>query len=98
MAEDNRGGERYNREGLANWAAQRFATSIPAEQFEGRSRADLARTLIDLSSQYFARGRCIEGLDDRLDKACQGPIANGHPAPAGKSAVDAVTNPVAAKE
>lgn len=98
MAEDSRGGERYNREGLANWASQRFSTLIPAEQFEGRSRADLARELMEVSSQYFARGRCIEELDDRLDKACQGPIANGHPAPPGQSTAGAITNQAAAKE
>ncbi|MDB5346976.1 MAG: preprotein translocase, SecA subunit [Schlesneria sp.] len=97
MAED-RGGERYNREGLANWAARRFSAPITPEQFEGRSRADLVQALMGLSAEYFARGRTIEQLDDRLDKACQGPIANGHPAPAGQPAAGAITNPAAAVE
>lgn len=91
MAEDGRGGERYNREGLANWASHRFATEVPAAQFEGRSRADLARALMELSAQYFARGRVIEQLDERLDKCFAASGTNGHASTATKT----VTNPAA---
>lgn len=102
MAESSHGGgERYNREGLANWAADRFETSIPPEQFEGRSRVDIAGMLMNYSRQYFDQGRCISELEARLDKACARQATNGH-APAIKAAnllsADPVTNPDAAVE
>ncbi|MEI8382327.1 MAG: preprotein translocase subunit SecA [Planctomycetota bacterium] len=98
MSDDNRGGERYNREGLAQWASYRFDTQIPPEAFESRSRADLARMLMDLSQQYFERGRSFEQLNSRLDKACA-PAVNGHAAtPASLLTPDPVTNPDAAIE
>ena len=91
MSEDNRGGERYNREGLAQWASFRFETEIPPEAFEGRSRADLARMLMDLSQQFFQRGKCFEQLNSRLDKACA-PSVNGHTGKASLLTPDPVTN------
>ena len=91
MSEDNRGGERYNREGLAQWASFRFETEIPPEAFEGRSRADLARILMDLSQQFFQRGKCFEQLNSRLDKACA-PSVNGHTGKASLLTPDPVTN------
>lgn len=103
MAEDSRGGgERYNREGLANWASARFQTSIPPEQLEGRSRADIGRHLLDVSRQFFESGKSIEFLEEKLDKACQTEL-NGHGhvhgvmAP-GKLTSDRITNPDAAAE
>lgn len=98
MSEDNRGGERYNREGLAQWASYRFDTQIPPESFEGRSRTDLARILMDLSQQFFQRGRCFDQLNSRLDKACA-PSVNGHAAsPASLLTPDPVTNSAAVIE
>ena len=102
MAESSQGGgERYNRDGLANWAADRFETSIPPEQFEGRSRVDIAGMLMNYSRQFFERGRCISELEARLDKACSRQATNGHAptlAPGNLLASDAVTNAAAAVE
>jgi preprotein translocase subunit SecA len=102
MSEDNRGGgPRYDREGLANWAATRFATPITPDQFEGRSRAEIGRMLMEFSGLYFARGQCIEQLEDRLDKACAAAPVNGHADTVnttGLPAADAVTNPAAVVE
>lgn len=99
MAEDSRGGERYNREGLAQWAEYRFDTPIGPSRFEGRSRADLAHTLMDMSQQFFSRGRCFEELDARLDKVCA-PAANGHTSAKAVSqlAPDPVTDSIALVE
>jgi len=102
MAESNQGGgERYNREGLANWASSRFNMAVPPEQFEGRSRIDIAGMLMNFSRQYFEQGRCISELEERLDKACARVMTNGHAsgAKAGSLQIsDAVTNPDAAAE
>ena len=102
MPEDNRGGgERFNREGLANWAAARFQTAIAPDQFEGRSRADIARALADISSRFFEKGRCISELEDRLGKACSPEATNGRVAPGapiGQTSPGTVTNPAAAVE
>jgi preprotein translocase subunit SecA len=104
MADSGRGGERYNREGLAAWAAQRFRTEIPAEQFEGRSKSDITAQLMQISADYFQRGKCIAELDERLNKACAAPL-NGHANSTLNGAVmtglfttDPVTNPAAAAE
>ncbi len=94
-------GERYNREGLAQWAAIRFDSPIPTDHFEGRSRADVSRMLLDLSSQYFEKGRCIEQLEERLDKACPSVVTNGRPPssmPVSVLSKDGITNPEAAAE
>lgn len=102
MAESSQGGgERYNREGLANWAADRFETSIPPEQFEGRSRVDIAGMLMKYSRQYFDQGRCISELEARLDKACARQATNGHATTikvGNLLSADPVTNPDAAVE
>jgi preprotein translocase subunit SecA len=101
MAESQQGGERYNREGLAEWASGRFSTSIPGEQFEGRSRADIARMLLDISRAYFEKGRVIDQLDKMLDKACPRHISNGHSPAVGVAGVlstDAISDQAAAVE
>ena len=101
MAEDSRGGgERYNREGLANWATARFQTNIPLERLEGRSRGDIARMLLDVSRNYFEKGKSIEQLDEKLDRACAATLTNGHASPAKPTAPapDPVSNPQAAVE
>ena len=103
MPEDSRGG--YNREGLANWASSRFELTITPEQYEGRSRADIVRSLMEISRDFFDKGKCIAELDQRLDKACAPVPVNGHDAGATSTTVipglystDPVTNPEAAAE
>ncbi|MBM4077669.1 MAG: preprotein translocase subunit SecA, partial [Planctomycetes bacterium] len=84
MAESSTGGgERYNREGLASWAADRFDTPLASDSFNSKSRDDIARQLLDLSTQYLQRGAVIQKLPPLLDAAC-GParptqhLTNGH--------------------
>jgi preprotein translocase subunit SecA len=102
MAEGNQGGgERYNREGLALWASSRFETPIPPDQLEGRSRNEIARSLMDISRQYFEHGRSIAELNARLDKACPAASVNGHSTGVvalSSATSEAVTNPAAAVE
>ena len=72
------GGERYNRAGLAEWAADRFDVSLPVEQLEPKSRDDIAHLLMDLSAKFLERGRCIEQLEPMLNAACAKDQINGH--------------------
>ncbi|MBS0204854.1 MAG: preprotein translocase subunit SecA [Planctomycetes bacterium] len=89
---------RYNREGLVHWIANRFNTAVSLEDLEQRSRADIVRILMDISSQYLAHGKSIRELDARLDKACA-PATNGHAVmAAGLVETDPVTNPAAVTE
>ena len=105
MAESSSGGgERYNREALATWAADRFESPLlTAEQIASRSRDDIARMLMDLSTRYFEKSRVIERLDEQLDAACAKHQSNGH-ASHGVSvsrsarASEPITNPAAATE
>ena len=67
---DHSGVARYNRQGLAEWATQRFQTPLPFEEIEGKSKADIAQILFAMSAKYYSQGAAvwnqIEGL---LNKA-----------------------------
>ena len=98
------GGERYNREALAAWATDRFDSPLmTVEHVASRSRDDIARMLMDLSTRFFERGRVIERLDEQLDAACAKHHSNGHVASGGRAkhavpAAEPVTNTTAATE
>jgi len=72
------GGERWDREGLARWASLRFQTDPADLPFEGKSRADISRLMLEASRRFLEKSRVIDELPARLDKACPPPPVNGH--------------------
>jgi preprotein translocase subunit SecA len=68
------GGQRYNREGLYQWAVTRFPTSrvlLTEDDFRTQSRQRLQQMLLDVSRNVFpAKGQ--EVIDERLDQAFEG--------------------------
>jgi preprotein translocase subunit SecA len=68
------GGHRYDREGLFNWARQRFpgpGQALSEEDFRTQSRSRLQEILLDVSRKYFP-GLSQEEIDKKLAEALEG--------------------------
>lgn len=53
MAERAGGGQRYDRDGLVQWANQRFESQLNIEELRSKFRSDMFEILMDLSRRYF---------------------------------------------
>jgi len=67
--EDRGQSERHGRELLLRWAAERFETELPLEQFKSKSRDDLENSLVDCSRRFRSNGDVADKIEDFLDRA-----------------------------
>ena len=63
------GGEKYDREGLVNWANGRFQTQLPPDTFRGKAREEIDHVLKGCSRNFTGNGRSLEKVDEYLDRA-----------------------------
>jgi preprotein translocase subunit SecA len=63
------GGEKYDREGLVNWANGRFQAQLPADSFRGKPREEIESILKNCSHNFTSNGRTLEKVDEFLDRA-----------------------------
>src|SRR5262249_11319813 len=63
------GGEKYDREGLANWANGRFQTHLPADSFRGKAREEIESVLKSGSGIFPSNGGRAKVIDEYLDGA-----------------------------
>jgi len=63
------GGEKYDREGLANWANGRFQAQLQADSFRGKSRDEIESVLKTFSRNFTSNGHSLEKIDEFLDRA-----------------------------
>jgi preprotein translocase subunit SecA len=63
------GGEKYDREGLANWANGRFQAQLPVDSFRGKAREEIESVLKDCSRNFASNGRLAKVIDEYLDRA-----------------------------
>ena len=81
MAEaSSRGGERYNREGLVQWANLRFGSDLTTESVSNRPRREVEAMLLDSSRRYFRNGDITTAVDDRLERTFPEMDGNGQSA------------------
>jgi preprotein translocase subunit SecA len=69
MAERAGGGQRYDREGLVQWANQRFDTQLDIEEMRSKFRSDMFDILIGLSRNYFDGDHVVAEMDELLSAA-----------------------------
>ena len=67
---------RYDREGLAAWASDRFHTLIDREELNLKLRPEIEQTLLEIASQHYAGATLAEELEARIE-ASFGPVPNG---------------------
>jgi preprotein translocase subunit SecA len=60
---------RYDREGLAAWASQRYHTIIDVEDLRTRLRPEIEAMLLEIAHQNYAGARLADELDQKLEAA-----------------------------
>ena len=60
---------KYDREGLAAWASDRFGTHVDVEPLKPLLRPEIERHLIDVAHAQYAGTHLLEELDTRLEAA-----------------------------
>jgi preprotein translocase subunit SecA len=67
---EEQGLARYNRAGLLDWANGRFAMSMPLDEIESKSKADITQILVQKSQQFIAQGeQVVARLEELLNAA-----------------------------
>jgi len=67
---------RYDREGLAAWASDRFHTLIDPEELNLKLRPEIEQLLLDVARKHYPGARLADELDARTDAAF-GPVPTG---------------------
>ncbi len=62
------GTERYDREGLAQWAGNRFDAPLQSTAFEGQSRESIRSALLAYSEKYHQNGETVSRIDSYLER------------------------------
>lgn len=62
-------GEKYDREGLINWANGRFQAELSPDSFRGKAREEIESLLQNCSRNFTSNGRSLEKVDEFLDRA-----------------------------
>jgi len=60
---------RYDREGLAAWASERFHTVIDADELRSKLRPEIEQLLMEVSQRQYQGARVSADLDARVDAA-----------------------------
>jgi preprotein translocase subunit SecA len=63
------GTPRYDREGLAAWASQRYHIVLEAEELRPMLRPEIEAMVLDLARKHYQGGKVAEELEARLDAA-----------------------------
>jgi preprotein translocase subunit SecA len=66
---------RYDREGLAAWASERYRMVVTAEELRPMLRPEIEAFLIDAANRHYQGGRVSDDLDARLDAAGLGALS-----------------------
>ena len=84
LAERSQGQQspRYDREGLAAWASERFHTVVDAEELRPKLRPEIEELLMEISQKQYQGGRISAELDAKLAAAYGAAPADGKHAPA----------------
>jgi len=69
-------GARYDRDGLASWASQRFNSHVEAEELRPLLRPEIERLLLGVARGHYAGATLATALEDRLTAAF-GPVPTG---------------------
>jgi preprotein translocase subunit SecA len=75
-------GPRYDRDGLAAWASQRFHTFVDPEELRPKLRSEIEALLLDVAQAHYRGAGLAEELRAKLDAAYGPEPADGKPAPA----------------
>jgi preprotein translocase subunit SecA len=74
-------GPRYDREGLAAWASERFHTVVDPDELRPLLRPEIEKLLLDVAHKHYPGSRLAEELERKVDAAF-GPVpSNGKVAP-----------------
>lgn len=81
---------KYDREGLAAWATERFGVVVPADVLQNKLRPEIEVYLNDLATRSYPGERLREQLEGMIDAAYGPESSNGKPTspPAAKGVVD----------
>jgi preprotein translocase subunit SecA len=90
---EQRGGQRYDRDALVNWANQRFEADLTPDVLRNRPRNELRDLLLQCSQRFFRNGELNNQLEEQLDQAYGGPAEEN-----GEAAAAAATNGRAVQE
>ena len=66
---------RYDREGLAAWASDRFHTVIDPEELRPKLRPEIEQLLMEVSQAHYQGAKVADALESRID-AAYGPAAS----------------------
>ncbi len=74
LAERSQGQQspRYDRDGLAAWATERFGTYIDPEEIRSKLRPEIETLLLDVAHRHYPGGRLAEEVERRIE-AVHGP-------------------------
>lgn len=74
------GGRQVDRNGLLQWANNRFRSSLTENDVKEKERDQIAKQLLDCSQRYFPKSEVLEDLDQQLANlaATNGHSGNGH--------------------
>ncbi len=72
---------RYDREGLAQWATERFGVVVDPEVLQNKLRPEIVAYLDDLALRSYAGTRLQDELEAKVDAAFGTPVPDGKPAP-----------------
>ncbi len=65
---DSQGGEKYNREGLIQWANNRFDANLTMDDFKSVSRDGISKILTEASRKFYRGVKEVDQLNDYLDQ------------------------------
>jgi len=60
---------RYDRDGLAVWASERFRTAVDPEELRPLLRPEIESLLLDVARKHYVGGRLAQELERRIDDA-----------------------------
>jgi preprotein translocase subunit SecA len=64
----SQGGEKYNREGLIQWANNRFEANLTMDDFKSVSRDEISKILTGTSREFYRGVKEVDQLNDYLDQ------------------------------
>jgi preprotein translocase subunit SecA len=73
---------RYDRDGLAQWATERFGVAVDPEVLRNKLRPEIEVYLNDLANREYKGATLLDELESRVDAAFGPPSSNGKPASA----------------
>ena len=90
LAERSQGQQspRYDRDGLAAWATDRFGVYIDPEEIRSKLRPEIEALLLDVAHRQYPGGKLAQELDRRIDEVYGPPETASTRSPDAKAAAD----------